>query len=263
MTSYNYKAFVINLKSASDRRVQIEKRLKELQINYEIIDAVEGSTIDILDATTIDTEWFKRNAHWVSKGALACSLSHRKAMQAVIDQGLDYGLILEDDTLLEEQLPAFLTTAGEFLKNKEVVLLYYASMKSCKLSRTGGAKTEVPGVELVVPVVPAQVITANAYVLSKESCKSLITFQSPVKATADQWGMFYEKKVFSKILCCYPMLAEAADFKSTIDYIPNGSITSSILAVVDKFKIFPFFQILKYRRKKMRIAMLNFELTGS
>lgn len=250
MTSYNYKAFVINLKSASDRRVQIEKRLKELQINYEIIDAVEGSTIDILDATTIDTEWFKRNAHWVSKGALACSLSHRKAMQAVIDQGLDYGLILEDDTLLDEQLPAFLATAGEYLKDKEVVLLYYASMEHCKLSYVGGQKTRLDGIELVVPVVPVQIITANAYLLNKESCKSLIGFQSPVKAAADQWGLFYEKKVFSKILCCYPMLAEAADFKSTIDYIPNGSITSSILAVVDKFKIFPFFSDIKISSEK-------------
>ena len=56
------------------------------------------------------------------------------------------------------------------------------------------------------------------------------------------------------------MLASPADMKSTIDYINPKSLKAKVLNVIDSYKIFPIYQILKQIRKKKREKMLNFEI---
>ncbi len=261
-----YKTFVINLASATERRKSIEAQLKKLNINYEFVEAIYGKDLskDSPLGHLIDWEWADANAFWVSKGLLACTLSHLEACRAIVEQDLDYGLILEDDTWLKPDLPAFLENIGEELIDNEVILLYYSAWNKCLLS-TKNTKylNALPQTKILYPTKETSFITANAYIISQETCKALLAYQTPLKATSDSWKVYLENNVLKQIRCTYPQLAQAADFKSTIDYIDHTSLKGRILNWIDKYKIPIIYQYLKYRRRRIRRVMLHIELTDN
>ncbi|RCS25525.1 glycosyl transferase [Phyllobacterium salinisoli] len=93
------EAFVIHLARASGRRPQAEKLLGELGLPARILDAVDAAVLSERDTDAV----YRRNLHrpaypfTLRRTEIACFLSHRKAWQAIIDQDLDAGLIVEDD----------------------------------------------------------------------------------------------------------------------------------------------------------------------
>ncbi|MFS2325989.1 glycosyltransferase family 25 protein [Brucella sp. H1_1004] len=100
----NIKAFIIHLARAKDRRPQVEKLIRELPVKTEVIDAVDSHTLSDADIKRV----YKRKLHAprypfaLSKNEIACFLSHRKAWQAIVDQGLDAGFVIEDDIELTD-----------------------------------------------------------------------------------------------------------------------------------------------------------------
>ncbi|PIQ20079.1 MAG: hypothetical protein COW65_17085 [Cytophagales bacterium CG18_big_fil_WC_8_21_14_2_50_42_9] len=258
---YTGKAFIINLKSDIERRKSITAQLEAQNINYEIIDAISGKSLSPENNPEIDWNFAEQNSYWVSKGLLACSLSHLKAYRAIIDQDLSYGLVLEDDTTINSDVALFLSCIEDKLNMNEVLMLYYAAWEKCSFS-TKNSVNVVKGYKIVKPINPKQLVSANAYLITNEACKEILEFQSPLKTTSDSWGVYFENKVINGIRCMYPMLADTADFKSSIDYVKSNSFISPVLYAVEKYKIFPFYQLLKYRRNKMRRSMLNFEFTN-
>jgi glycosyl transferase, family 25 len=258
---YPGKAFVINLKSDIERRKNITSQLEKQKIDYEIIDAVIGKNLSPETNPEIDWEFAKENAHWVSKGLLACTLSHLKAYRAIINQNLKFGLILEDDTTINSDVAALLSRVGDKLNENEVLMLYYAAWEKCLLS-TVNSMDIFKNYKIVDPVHPKQLVSANAYIITNKACKGILDFQNPLKTTSDSWGVYIDNFAIERIRCMYPMLADTADFKSSIDYVNSNSIISPFLNAVEKYKIFPLYQFLKKRRIKMRKSMLNFELTN-
>jgi glycosyl transferase, family 25 len=254
------KVFVINLKSAIERKKSIEKQLKGSGFDYEILEAVEGKTISPDQNPEIDWEYAHKNSYWISKGLLACTLSHLNAYRAILDQGLPYGLVLEDDTVLHPDLERILPTIGEKLHENEVLMLYYAAWEKCLLSAKDSVESALNKYKIVTPLNPRQLISANAYIITREACASILKFQTPMKTTSDSWGVYYDNAAISHLRCVYPMLADTADFKSTIDYVATVSIAGHILKFIDQYKIFPLYQILKKRRSMLRRKMLNIEL---
>ncbi|WP_273725917.1 glycosyltransferase family 25 protein [Brucella gallinifaecis] len=100
----NIKAFIIHLTRAADRKPQVEKLIRELPVKTEVIDAVDSRTLS--DETVKGV--YRRKLHAprypfaLSKNEIACFLSHRKAWQAIVDQGLDAGFVIEDDIALTD-----------------------------------------------------------------------------------------------------------------------------------------------------------------
>ena len=100
----NIKAFIIHLARASDRRPQVAKLVQELPVKTEVIDAVDSRTLPDADIKRV----YKRKLHAprypfkLSKNEIACFLSHRKAWQAIVDQGLNAGFVIEDDIELTD-----------------------------------------------------------------------------------------------------------------------------------------------------------------
>lgn len=108
------KAFIIHLRRAVERVGQIEQICKELPFDTEVIGAVDGSELSI-------KKFYYPSLHKphypfrLSQNEIACFLSHRKVWQAIIDQNLDAGLILEDDVKLTRDFAPALQLALEHL----------------------------------------------------------------------------------------------------------------------------------------------------
>lgn len=99
--------FVISLARATDRRADIAGRLNAAGINYELVDAVDGATLD-LDA--LGDRIVNRQ---LTPGQIACFLSHCNLWRRMVDERIPCALILEDDAVWDDdfwevaaQLPA-------------------------------------------------------------------------------------------------------------------------------------------------------------
>src|SRR4051812_12010733 len=103
------KIFVISLKTAQQRRAQIDTQLKRLGLCYEMVDAVDGRVLteEELKAVT-DYERVQGDRKWLNNGAIGCALSHIKAYRRIVETGAPYALVLEDDALLQENFLSFL-----------------------------------------------------------------------------------------------------------------------------------------------------------
>ena len=121
----NYKVFVINLQRSPERLATMQQQLDRLGIAFERIEAVDGLELspDYLESVS-PADLVKANYYRpLSKGEIACSLSHKKAWQKIIDDELDFAIVLEDDLQLLDNFKDVLhllshlpTTQWDFIK---------------------------------------------------------------------------------------------------------------------------------------------------
>lgn len=103
----NVSAFIIHLGRAHQRGEHVKKLIARLPVPAKIIDAIDGQTMSEADTKA----FYKRSLHRpyypfeLRVSEIACFLSHRKAWAAIVDSGLDAGLIIEDDVDVDD--PAF------------------------------------------------------------------------------------------------------------------------------------------------------------
>ncbi|MBR7650996.1 glycosyltransferase family 25 protein [Brucella oryzae] len=112
------KAFIIHLERAADRQSQVEELIRKLPVETEVVNAVDGRTLDMQTIGRV----YRRSAHkprypfQLSTNEIACFLSHRKAWQAIVDQEIDAGFVLEDDVELTPEFAAAYSAACQILK---------------------------------------------------------------------------------------------------------------------------------------------------
>ncbi|NVK36710.1 MAG: glycosyltransferase family 25 protein [Gammaproteobacteria bacterium] len=110
----NYKIFVINLDERPDKFKNAEDQILAQGLSCERISAVRGSNLSEEEITkNYDAKANKKHyMKTMSVGEIGCYMSHRAAWQKIIDDNLDYAIILEDDCKLEADfhlLPSLLT----------------------------------------------------------------------------------------------------------------------------------------------------------
>jgi GR25 family glycosyltransferase involved in LPS biosynthesis len=96
--------FVIHLKRATSRHAQAEQLCASLPFPCRVIDAVDGlrSQNSHHIANHIPGLFQPRYPFELRNGEIGAFLSHRACWQAILDEGLDAGLILEDDVALDK-----------------------------------------------------------------------------------------------------------------------------------------------------------------
>lgn len=107
----NVKSLIIHLKRATDRRKQVESIKTQCPVPAEVVDAVDGATLDAETARTVYAPSLHQ-PHYpfeLRVAEIACFLSYRKCWQMILDQNLDAALILEDDVELDDAVfpPAY------------------------------------------------------------------------------------------------------------------------------------------------------------
>jgi glycosyl transferase family 25 len=86
----------------------MDEQLKQLGIEYQRISAVYGKDLHDIDIAKVydpQTNLQKYDKE-LNLGEIGCYLSHVQCWQMIIEQQLDYALILEDDSILD---PALMT----------------------------------------------------------------------------------------------------------------------------------------------------------
>ncbi len=176
------KAFIIHLERATDRQPQVEELIRKLPVKTDVVNAVDGRTLDAQMISRV----YRRSAHkphypfQLSTNEIACFLSHRKAWQAIIDQGLDAGLVLEDDVELTPEFAAAYSTACQVLKIDSFIRFPFRERESGRAILT----TETSRIIEPVPVGLGMV----AQLIGREAAQRLLSateiFDRPVDTTA-------------------------------------------------------------------------------
>lgn len=95
----NTHLYIISLARARERCLHCENEVarirSKIDIGYAVIDAVDSQNLPPTFIDGIRLEYVKRNP-----GLVACSLSHRKALRRIIDDKVDFGIVVEDDFLV-------------------------------------------------------------------------------------------------------------------------------------------------------------------
>lgn len=118
------KAFVIHLDRAEGRQQQVELLRSTLPLPAEVLPAVDGRQLTDDEVCRVARGGIHR-PHYpfaLSRGEVACFLSHRRAWQATLDQGLDAALIVEDDVdIVSPAFPRVLAAAVDGMAPEEFV----------------------------------------------------------------------------------------------------------------------------------------------
>ncbi|MBL6734509.1 MAG: glycosyltransferase family 25 protein [Shewanellaceae bacterium] len=206
-----YKIFVINLKENTSRWTFMTSQLQRLQLPFERINAVRGNALAAADEAVI----YPKSSHTtyypvkLSAGEIGCYLSHIQCWQQLIEQDLDFALILEDDALLPDNLHLYLTQASHYPKDWDYIEL--SSSRRCR-----PAYATVADFDAFKLVKRKQLhATTTGQLVSRQGAIKLQRHALPMKRPIDIDLQY----VYEKSTHCYsvdPLPITGADFQSHI-----------------------------------------------
>jgi len=103
------QTWVINLDRATERLQRISTQLARLQLPFTRLPAVDARALTPAQRALLDEPGYHRK-HGMTPvlGEVGCYLSHVEVMRLFLASSADYALVLEDDALLHDTLPAVL-----------------------------------------------------------------------------------------------------------------------------------------------------------
>lgn len=102
-----WRTWVINLDRAPERLQRIGTQLQRLGLSWERLPAVDARALGPAERAALDDAAYERK-HGMRPvlGELGCYLSHVAVMRRFLASSAEFALVLEDDVLLHDELPA-------------------------------------------------------------------------------------------------------------------------------------------------------------
>ena len=100
-------------------------------MDYQIIEGVDGRDLD-LDNTAMVAPSLLTSCLFPA-GVAGCALSHLRVYEAMLADGLDSALVLEDDVILPADLGNLIDVIADHLTGAEVALLNYEGTRRMSL----------------------------------------------------------------------------------------------------------------------------------
>jgi glycosyl transferase family 25 len=209
--------FIVNLERRPDRKQLIESRLANLGIkNYEIIKAVDGEQLpeDLSELYNKDISLELQRE--LKRSEIACSLSHVEIARKIVNDNLEYAIILEDDAELTLELKQFIKdfdlesdkfdflilgsfSSNEFFNGKlKTKQSPYRLIEKRSITYLGDTQFSIGSTTIHNSHYPTQVLDfvngTHGYMLSNAGAKKLLELNYPVVVQADNvWNYFYEQ----------------------------------------------------------------------
>jgi glycosyl transferase, family 25 len=100
------RAFIIHLERAAGRRATVDTLREGLPIESEILPAVDGQLLspEAVSAAYVRASHPPRYPFGLAPTEIGAFLSHRAAWRRILAEGLDFGVVLEDDAAIDRAL---------------------------------------------------------------------------------------------------------------------------------------------------------------
>ncbi|MBL57415.1 MAG: hypothetical protein CMP61_09515 [Flavobacteriales bacterium] len=244
------KIFVTNLNGFDDRRHWIKTQFKKFDLDFEFIDCFDGRKWEDDDVKKIVTNEFfdyhKRKESWVTKGAIAATLTHvERIYKRMVEENIEYALCCEDDIKLSKDFKEKLQIIDQYINRvsfEGVLLLHFFLSQSTKLSDLEKVQLDRQTAVYKLPR-KFKVGSGAGYIISRKTAKQLIQDQSPIKRIADCWN----DHPIDNVNFAYPVMIRTGVFSTTLGYQEN--ILSKITKLIPE-NIRMFFRMKKLIRKE-------------
>ena len=127
---------------------------------------------------------------------------------------------------LPRDLASLVEDIAQSLSGAEVVLLNFDSTGPVRLARSEMIDLQTNRA-LVLPIDVDQILSAAAYMVTREACLRLVKGLLPISAKADEWAIRFNAGMIDRVRCIVPI----AVTKSSVFSLPPWTI---ILAVALK-----------------------------
>ncbi len=174
-----WKIFVISLDSDVQRRAELLPKLEGLPLDVEVIPAVDGRSglpADLEQHVCRESIW-RGTGFNPANAELACALSHQKAYQKIVDEGLDGAIILEDDAVPQPEFFEFVAERG--YEHASMILLDHSSAWTFSFWRP----VSLPGVQAVR--LSRNADRNTAYSIKRPVAERIIQHSRPLRGLAD------------------------------------------------------------------------------
>jgi GR25 family glycosyltransferase involved in LPS biosynthesis len=164
------KAFILHLASAVQRRAQVDRLRAALPFASEIVDAADGANLSQqeIDRVYARQLYRPRYSFALTRPEIGVFLSHRAAWRRIVDEGLDYAAIFEDDAEID---PAgFAEVCGFMAESRDD--WSYVLAPAPQTSIAGTVVQQKNGVALIRPGNPP--LRAIAQFVSNDAARKLL-----------------------------------------------------------------------------------------
>lgn len=226
------KVFVLNLERANQRRKFMKNQLDQLNVNYELIRGIDYKELSEDDYSQLCSPRAATVNPYL-RGVFAASLSHLHIYRAIVDQGCELNLVLEDDVILPPNIQEIMQELRGKVKDNMVILLRYYSHKNfpLRLTTTNSMSCGLAG-SLLAPVDINQVASAAAYIINIDFAKRALDSLYPVDHVPDDWSTLYDKGIFTTLYCLHPQPIKDAPFTPIVEYPSTRTIFARLKRLV-------------------------------
>ena len=180
--------FVVNLANAIERRKAMQVRLAQDQITATWVDAVDGRLIPESElAQHFDAERAEYEYGPMSRAEIGTSLSHLSIYRHMVEQQIQYAVVLEDDVQVASDFCRVLSQLSSALAwaDPAMVQLTYVERAYTKSAQALGER------RLMRP--HGGVWSTSGYFITLAAAQNLLNALYPVWAVADYWRNFEAK----------------------------------------------------------------------
>ncbi len=245
------KIFVINLKTSVQRRQIMEKQLAKLNIPYEFFEAVKGADVPREDIPKYyNMEYYNARPSYFTPGLMGCTISHYLLYKKIAEEKTDVAIVLEDDMVLSNDFEEAVVALAKQIRKDEAIMLFYQSYNTIQLS----AATALPVAKnyKLYQIANIDILrSTGGYMITCETAQKMAEKIHPFASYPDDWRSFFERKMINGIRAVYPFMLDNSYEPTTISpHTSNSGLIRKVIAFSEENKIFPVYQLLKYRRKK-------------
>lgn len=229
--------YVINLARRPDRRAFMQAQADRLGLQLDFIEAVDAQTA----APEFDEIEVRDGLHGrMSKGDLACTLSHRKFWRLFLETGEPYAVVLEDDAILSDDCAQFFASSDWIPPGANLVKFErYGKIKPVFMDRRMRAAHSRRVGRLY-----SKVAGTAGYIVSAEGARMLLANTETVDDPIDQM-MFNPGRsaLFDRLapyivepaLCEQELVAVSTD----IQRVRNTTRAQELQAAIDELRALP------------------------
>ncbi|MCL6352705.1 glycosyltransferase family 25 protein [Pectobacterium polaris] len=241
MENNKIPVFIVSLAKDTDRRKSIADTLKKENIYFEFIDAILGSDLPREELDRIKASSPKEFNPTTSE--IGCSLSHQKIYSKIINEKIEWAIILEDDAIINSSLKHLINGLSEeaTIKIREEDLYILGGQDGLsqrrKVSLSFFNKININGIIFrKLTYKPIYITRTCCYLVSRKLAMNLHEEFNNNYYIADKWDYLYKKKCFKNIYLTEIISHPIVD-------ISNSNIEKERLAKLDQ-------EIKKESRKK-------------
>lgn len=249
----NHKIFVINLDERPDKFKNAQEQLIAQGLNCERISAVRGSD---LTQEQIEQAYDKEanKQHYMktmSVGEIGCYMSHRAAWQKIVDENLDYAIILEDDAEPTESFATGIETL-KTIKNWDFI----------KLQGGRGGRRIIETIETQNPIIKVArydntPVSCLAQAVSHQGAKKLLAkskrFYRPVDVDIQH---YWEKDI--DVIGLEPKLIDKGNFDSDITAVSQNQGRGKKSKLIPRLRYRLFLAIKKSNHNHHRPSLQRY-----